>query len=62
MKLETIYEHWSSDSKIDRTELASESIKIPQLHAKYFKFYSEERLRLKQYESEYKMNMKVNMK
>tara|TARA_A100001515_G_scaffold134879_1_gene125387 strand:- start:154 stop:588 length:435 start_codon:yes stop_codon:yes gene_type:complete len=55
MKLETIYEHWSSDSKIDRTELGNESIKIPQLHAKYFKFYSEERLRLKQYESEYKI-------
>ena len=55
MKLETIYEHWSSDSKIDRTELGNESIKIPQLHAKYFKFYSEERLRLKQYESEHKI-------
>ena len=55
MKLEQIYEYWSEDSKIDRSELGNESLKLPQLHSKYFKVFSEERLRLKQYDSEYKI-------
>lgn len=55
MKLEQIYEYWSEDSKIDRSELGNESLKLPQLHSKYYKVFSEERLRLKQYESEYKI-------
>lgn len=54
MKLEDIYEHWQEDSKIDRTELGEESLKIPQLHYKYFKMYSTERLMLKKYEADMK--------
>ena len=36
MKLEEIQESWSSDSQIDDTELDNESLKIPELHHKYF--------------------------
>ena len=48
MKIEEIYEFWDVDCKIDRTELGSEATKIPQLHNKYFKVYSKERLIIKQ--------------
>jgi hypothetical protein len=42
--LEELFDVWSEDSKIDRTELGEESIKIPQLHHKYYKMFSMERL------------------
>ena len=59
MKLEEIQNHWAKDSVIDRTELGDESIKIPQLHSKYFKMYSEERLRLKSMMQDYKVLYRV---
>lgn len=40
MNLEEIQKMWSSDSEIDRDDLASESLKIPQLHAKYYEVYN----------------------
>lgn len=54
MKLEDIYVEWEKDSKIDPTELGSESIRIPELHNKYFKIFSNERLILRKYEAEMK--------
>ncbi len=54
MKIEDIVEMWTSDTKIDSTELASESLKIPTLHNKYYRVFLEERLRLKKMESEMK--------
>ena len=39
MKLEQIFELWEVDSKIDIAELQFESLKIPQLHFKYYKIY-----------------------
>lgn len=54
MKLDDIYELWREDCQIDRTELGEESLKIPQLHYKYFKIYSSERLTLKKYEFDMK--------
>jgi len=54
MILEEIYELWHKDSVIDKTELGDESLKIPQLHHKYFKIYSNERLLLKKFESDFK--------
>ena len=47
MKFEEIQKLWTSDCPIDETELAQESVKIPQLHNKYLIFYSNEKLRLK---------------
>ena len=44
MNLEEIQNEWEKDSKIDRTELGQESIKIPALHSKYYQMYSRERL------------------
>ena len=35
--LDEYFDLWAEDSKIDRTELGEESIKIPQLHHKYYK-------------------------
>ena len=46
MKLEEIQNEWERDSVIDRTELGEESIKIPKLHSKYYKWFSRERLQL----------------
>lgn len=54
MKFEDLQSEWEQDSKIDRTELGEESLRIPQLHSKYFKLFSAERIRLKQLENEYK--------
>jgi len=54
MTLEQIQELWSKDAPVDRTELGEEAIKIPQLHSKYFKIYSTERLILKKMELESK--------
>lgn len=54
MKLDEIINEWELDSKIDHTELAEESLKIAQLHSKYYKLFLGERLHLKKWKSEYK--------
>lgn len=45
---------WVADSKIDRTELGEESLRIPALHSKYFNLFSQERMTLRQLEVELK--------
>jgi len=40
MNLEEIQSLWEEDSKIDPDNLHMESLKIPQLHAKYYKIYN----------------------
>lgn len=45
---------WVADSKIDRTELGEESLRIPALHSKYFNIFSQERMTLRQLEIEQK--------
>ena len=52
MKLEEIQDMWSKDREIDYTELGTESFKIPQIHDKYLKIYTDERIRLKGLEFE----------
>lgn len=59
MKLDDILDSWSADSNVDRTELAEESMKIPQLHSKYLKMFSNERMRLKQLDFQYKQLVKL---
>lgn len=54
MKLDEIQTLWEEDSQIDRTELGEESLRIPSLHAKYFKLFSQERLTLRKMEVEFK--------
>jgi hypothetical protein len=59
MKLEEIEALWESDSKIDRTELDTESLKIPTLHSKYYKIYLREKVQLKAEEQEFKQFFKL---
>ena len=40
MNLEQIQEMWEKDSKIDPDSLHDESLKIPQLHSKYYTLYN----------------------
>ena len=40
MNLEQIQEMWKRDSQIDPDNLHDESLKIPQLHAKYYTVYN----------------------
>ena len=47
MKLEEIQELWNRDREIDITELATESIRIPQIHDKYLKIYVDEKIKLR---------------
>ena len=54
MKLEDIQNLWEKDCDIDRTELGEESLKISQLHSKYFKLFSSERLLFKKLDKDYK--------
>ena len=52
MKLEEIQELWNRDREIDYTELGTESIRIPLIHDKYLKIFTDERIRLKGVEFE----------
>lgn len=44
MKLEEIEELWGKDLKIDRSQLDTESLRIPELHNKYYKIYIREKI------------------
>lgn len=59
MKLDEIQTEWEKDSVLDRSELGEESLRIPQLHSKYYKMYSAERIRMRQLELEYKSLYKI---
>ena len=45
--IEDIISLWREDSKLDDTELDIESLKIPNLHAKYLKLLAENKVKLK---------------
>ena len=47
MKLEEIQDLWNRDREIDISELATESIRIPQIHDKYLKIYVDEKIKLR---------------
>lgn len=59
MKLEELESLWEQDSKIDRTDLDMESLKIPRLHAKYYKLYLREKVQLRAEEQSYKQFYKL---
>lgn len=59
MKLEEIEALWETDSKIDRTDLDNESLKIPSLHSKYYKIYLREKVQLKAEDHEYRIFYKL---
>lgn len=55
MNIEQIVDEWSKDTKIDQTDLAAESVKIPSLHNKYVKILFNEKLRLRKLEADFKV-------
>lgn len=54
MKLEDILAEWDKDSQLDRTKLDTVSLGLPQMHAKYIRILSHERLLLRKHEADYK--------
>jgi len=54
MKLSEIQEQWNRDCNIDRTELGEESLRIPQLHSKYYNIFSAERMQYRKMEADAK--------
>lgn len=54
MTLDEILINWERDSKIDRTDISSESIKVPEIHHKYLKIFTTESLTLRKFKQEYK--------
>lgn len=55
MKLESIFELWGEDAKINREMIDEESLKISKLHHKYHQIYTNERLTLRRLETELKV-------
>lgn len=60
MNLDAIQELWEEDSKIDADNLHAESIKIPSLHAKYYKIFNNILVLKKAQENKYKILKKKN--
>ena len=54
MKITDILEEWNTDSNIDITKLAVESLNTPKLHYKYLKILYDEKLILEQLKAYYK--------
>jgi len=52
MTLDEVQALWDVDSKIDRTELGEEALNIPQLHAKYIKIFTAEKLFFRKLQAE----------
>ena len=53
MKLTELQDTWEADCKINELNLGQESIKTPNLHAKYLNLLSSTRLNLRKTESDY---------
>lgn len=54
MNFESLFSEWEKDAEIDKTRLDDESLKIPKLHHKYYRYLVAEKSRLKKLEAEYK--------
>jgi recombination/repair/ssDNA binding protein UvsY len=52
MTLEDIESQWEVDSRIDHTELGSESLRTSELHCKYYRMFGRERLVKRKLESD----------
>lgn len=53
MKISEIFEEWDKDCKIDILHLDHESLKIPQLHNKYYLIYIREKVALRALKSKF---------
>jgi hypothetical protein len=54
MQLEQLEAMWAEDCKIDETNLARESTRIPELHSKYYKLYIRSATKASKYKSDLK--------
>ena len=54
MKIDDIKQIWEKDSKISQDDLATESLRTPSLHSKYYNIYVDEKLQLKKQETDHK--------
>lgn len=52
-KLETIFAEWEKDSQISQTDISRESLRIPQLHSKYYRLLMSSKLTLKKTKIEF---------
>ena len=55
MTLDEIFSLWKEDSEIDISNVDHEAVKIPKLHHKYYRLFSNENLSLKKLETDYKI-------
>ena len=55
MKLEDIMKEWEIDAPIDSQNLDGESLKIPNLHAKYMEMYTKEKRTLREFKRRWKV-------
>lgn len=55
MKLEDIIQSWKEDTKLDDLNLDIESTKIPNLHSKYIAILSDERIKLRSFQTQKKI-------
>ena len=53
MKLTDLQEMWTEDCKINELNLGQESVKTPNLHAKYLNLLTSTKLNLRKAESDY---------
>ena len=54
MKIDEIHDMWRVDCIVDKTELGDEALKLPKLHSKYLKIFTDERLALRKLEQDRK--------
>jgi len=54
MNVEELQAEWEKDSILNPTELSSESLRIPQLHAKYLREHTNARLLLRKHEKDFR--------
>lgn len=54
MDIDAIVDEWKKDSEIDKTELGDEALRIANLHSKWLRVLTQERLKLLKYEAELK--------
>lgn len=52
MTLDEVFDMWREDAKIDSSELGSEALRIPQLHHKYLRMLSHQRVAVKRMTAE----------
>ena len=59
MKIEDIVTEWSNDLQINQADISNESSNIPKLHNKYYLYYVNEGMKLKQMKLEFKKFTKI---